>query len=106
MQGGGGAGPPVAGRGAGQGRKGGLHVIQAQLTQNDPTEVRNEVLVTVTRWPRLAASATMREPMRPPAPKITLTDMPRTSLHHTSAVGEQGAGHLPDVFQAVWNEGP
>ncbi|MCA1695910.1 MAG: hypothetical protein LC749_14935, partial [Actinobacteria bacterium] len=47
MQGGRSAGPAVAGGGAGQDREGGLHVIQAQLAQHDPTEVRAEVLVDV-----------------------------------------------------------
>jgi hypothetical protein len=47
MQGGRGAGSPGACRGAGQDREGGLHVIQAQLSQQDPTEVRDQVLVDV-----------------------------------------------------------
>jgi hypothetical protein len=48
MQGCRGVGPAVAGRGAGQDREGGLHVIQAQLAQQDPTEVGNEVRVVAT----------------------------------------------------------
>jgi hypothetical protein len=47
MQGGGGTSPTVTGRGAGQDREGGLHIIQTQLAQHDPTKVRNEVLVDV-----------------------------------------------------------
>ena len=47
MQGRGGAGPAGAGGGAGQDRQGGLHVIQAQLAQQDPAEVWDEVLVDV-----------------------------------------------------------
>ncbi|MGH3535100.1 MAG: hypothetical protein ACRDQG_10405 [Pseudonocardiaceae bacterium] len=47
MQGGRGAGPAVAGWGAGQDRERGLYVVQAQLAQHDPTEVGIEVVVDV-----------------------------------------------------------
>jgi hypothetical protein len=71
MQGRGGTGPPVAGRGAGQDREGALHVIQAQLAQQDPAEMRNEMLVDVLviatqrGWPGPKAGG---QPVRQPLP--------------------------------------
>jgi len=71
MQSGRGAGPPVASAGAGQDREGGLHIIQAQLAQQDSTEVRDEVLVdvlVVAAQPGGPGSKTGSQPVCQPLP--------------------------------------